>query len=182
MNPDGAGQTAAEVLETLSAKELAEVFWLYGEERHSRRIAAKIKETRQKGVPVKTTGELAALIREVLPAPAQRKMGTHPARRVFQALRIYVNDELNELEAGLASARRLSEPGTLVIVVSYHSLEDRIVKHTFRSWDQEEGEGIVLTRRPLLPSEEEIEKNFKARSAKLRAFRFAARDPARRSK
>jgi 16S rRNA (cytosine1402-N4)-methyltransferase len=108
-------------------------------------------------------------------------MGTHPARRVFQALRIYVNDELNELEAGLASAKRLSGPGTLVAVVAYHSLEDRIVKHTFRQWDREEKRGTVLTKHPLLPETEEIEKNFKARSAKLRAFRFAAEDSARKS-
>ncbi|MDR2175014.1 MAG: 16S rRNA (cytosine(1402)-N(4))-methyltransferase RsmH [Synergistaceae bacterium] len=181
MDP-GTGRTAAEVLETLSAQDMAEVFWLYGEERHSRRIAERIEENRRKGLSVRTTGDLTALIRGVLPAPVQRKMGTHPARRVFQALRIYVNDELNELEAGLASARRLSEPGTLVIAVSYHSLEDRIVKHTFRAWEREEREGFVLTGHPLLPSAEEIEKNFKARSAKLRAFRFAAKGSARRSR
>ncbi|MDR1649129.1 MAG: 16S rRNA (cytosine(1402)-N(4))-methyltransferase RsmH [Synergistaceae bacterium] len=180
MNPDGPGRTAAEVLETFSAEELAEIFWVYGEERHSRRIAAKIEENRRKGLFVRTTGGLAALIREVLPAPVQRKMGTHPARRVFQALRIYVNDELGELEAGLASAKNLSGPGTLVIAVSYHSLEDRIVKHTFRNWEREEKEGVVLTRHPLLPPAEEIEKNFKARSAKLRAFRFGGEDFARK--
>jgi 16S rRNA (cytosine1402-N4)-methyltransferase len=182
MNPDGQGRTAAEVLETFSAKELEEIFWVYGEERHSRRIAAKIEENRQKGVFVRTTGGLTALIREILPAPVQRKMGTHPARRIFQALRIYVNDELGELEAGLASAKKLSGPGTLVIAVSYHSLEDRIVKHTFRHWEREEKEGVVLTRHPLLPSAEETEKNFKARSAKLRAFRFAAEDFARKDR
>jgi 16S rRNA (cytosine1402-N4)-methyltransferase len=175
MDPDGPGRTAAELLEILSAKEMAEVFWLYGEERHSRRIAEKIEENRQKGLFLRTTGELTALIRSVLPAPVQRKMGTHPARRVFQALRICVNDELDELTSGLASAKKLSEPGTLVIAVSYHSLEDRIVKHTFRAWEKEEREGFVLTRHPLLPSAEETEKNFKARSAKLRAFRFAAK-------
>jgi 16S rRNA (cytosine1402-N4)-methyltransferase len=180
MNPDGSGQTAEEVLESLSSKELAEVFWLYGEERHARRIAARVEENRQKGVFARTTGDLVALIRDVLPAPAQRKMGTHPARRVFQALRIYVNDELGELEAGLEAAKRLSKPGTIVIVVSYHSLEDRIVKYTFRHWEREEKEGVVLTKHPLLPSEEEIEKNFKARSAKLRAFQFAATERGRR--
>jgi 16S rRNA (cytosine1402-N4)-methyltransferase len=182
MDPDGPGRTAAEVLEIFSPKDLAEIFWLYGEERHSRRIAAKIEENRQKGLFVRTTGDLVALIRDVLPAPAQRKMGTHPARRVFQALRIYVNDELEELEAGLASAKRLSGPGTLVIAVSYHSLEDRIVKHTFRNWEKEEKRGAVLTKHPLLPSAEEIERNFKARSAKLRAFRFTTEDSAPGSK
>jgi 16S rRNA (cytosine1402-N4)-methyltransferase len=182
MDPDSSAPTAAEILESLSSKELAEIFQIYGEERHARRIAAKIEENRQRGFPVRTTGELTALIRDVLPAPVQRKMGTHPARRVFQALRIYVNDELGELESGLASARRLSGPGTLVIAVSYHSLEDRIVKHTFRDWERERKEGYVLTRHPLLPSAEEIEKNFKARSAKLRAFRFGAKNSTRKGK
>ncbi|MDR2528918.1 MAG: 16S rRNA (cytosine(1402)-N(4))-methyltransferase RsmH [Synergistaceae bacterium] len=166
------GTTAAELLAGLSAEELAEIFWLYGEERHSRRIAAGIAERRKWKGPPRTTGELAGLIREILPAPAQRKMGGHPARRVFQALRIYVNDEIGELEAGLASAARLASPRGTVAVVSYHSLEDRIVKHTFRAWEKEKG-GEALTRRPILPSPEEIEANFKARSAKLRVFRFS---------
>ncbi|MDR1977351.1 MAG: 16S rRNA (cytosine(1402)-N(4))-methyltransferase RsmH [Synergistaceae bacterium] len=175
MNPDGSAQTATEVLERLSAGELAKIFWRYGEERYSRQIAARIEETRKRGSPLKTTGELVALIRDVLPAPAQRKMGTHPARRVFQALRIYVNEELEELETGLASVRRLSSPEAVVIVVSYHSLEDRIVKHTFRTWETEEKRGTVLTKHPVCAEFEEIEKNFKARSAKLRGFRFSAK-------
>jgi 16S rRNA (cytosine1402-N4)-methyltransferase len=101
-------------------------------------------------------------------------MGTHPARRVFQALRVYVNDELGELKKGLESVKKLSSPEAVAAVVSYHSLEDRIVKHTFRAWEKEEKRGFVLTKRPLLPDLEEVEANFKARSAKLRAFRFAA--------
>jgi 16S rRNA (cytosine1402-N4)-methyltransferase len=171
MDPEG-NTAAADVLESLSAADLAKVFWTYGEERYSRRIAAKIEERRKKGISPKTTGELVSLIREVLPAPVQRKMGTHPARRVFQALRIYVNDELKELERGLSAVENLSSPEALVIVVSYHSLEDRIVKYKFRAWEREEKKGTVLTKHPALPDDEETERNFKARSAKLRAFRF----------
>ena len=175
MNPDGGALTAAEVLERLSANELAKIFWMYGEERYARLIAAKIEENRKRGGSLRTTAELVALIRDVLPAPAQRKMGTHPARRIFQALRVYVNEELEELEAGLASVKKFSTRGGVVAVVSYHSLEDRIVKHTFRTWEREEKIGIVLTKHPVLPTPEEIEKNFKARSAKLRAFRFSVK-------
>jgi 16S rRNA (cytosine1402-N4)-methyltransferase len=175
MDPEGDAPTAAEVLDRLSAKELAEIFWVYGEERYSRQIAAGIEEHRKRGKSLQTTGEFVELIREILPAPVQRKMGTHPARRVFQSLRIYVNDELGELKKGLASAKKFSLPGALVAVVSYHSLEDRIVKHTFRGWDKEEKKGIVLTKHPVLPDPEEIEENFKARSAKLRVFQFATK-------
>jgi len=174
MDPQGGGsnKTAAEVIDALSAAELAEIFWVYGEERFSRQIARGIEERRKRVGPLKTTGELVELIREVLPAPVQRKMGGHPARRVFQALRIYVNDELEELEAALASIRDISSPGAMVAIVSYHSLEDRVVKHTFRAWEKEEKRGDVLTKHPVLPNSEEIERNYKARSAKLRVFRF----------
>jgi 16S rRNA (cytosine1402-N4)-methyltransferase len=185
MDPDDPRGGAAEILNSLSEAELAEIFWLYGEERHSRRIASGIGEYRRKKGFLRTTGELVGIIRDVLPAPVQRKMGTHPARRVFQALRIYVNDELGELEAGLTSALRLLSPGGLVIAVSYHSLEDRAVKHTFRSWEKEGRQGTVLTKRPVLPEPGEVEKNFRARSAKLRAFRFspqAFRGKTRRTK
>ena len=175
MNPDGSAMPAAEVLRSLSAAELAKIFWVYGEERFSRQIAGKIEAHFKQGGFLNTTGELVDLIRKILPAPVQRKMGTHPARRVFQALRIYVNDELGELESGLASVKKLAAPGAVVIVVSYHSLEDRIVKHTFRTWDKEEKIGFVLTKHPVVPDEDEIERNFKARSAKLRAFRFSDR-------
>ncbi|MDR2180937.1 MAG: 16S rRNA (cytosine(1402)-N(4))-methyltransferase RsmH [Synergistaceae bacterium] len=173
MDLGGEGKTAAEVLKNLSGDELAKVFAIYGEERYARRIALKIEENRKRGGTLETTAELVALIRGVLPAPVQRKMGTHPARRVFQALRIYVNDELEELKAGLASVESLASSRAIVVVVSYHSLEDRIVKHTFRAWEAEEKKGIVLTKHPVCAEFEEIGKNFKARSAKLRAFRFS---------
>ncbi|MDR1873776.1 MAG: 16S rRNA (cytosine(1402)-N(4))-methyltransferase RsmH [Synergistaceae bacterium] len=172
MNPDGAAQSAADVLSGLSAAELEEIFRTYGEERHAKRIATKIEESRKRGRVPATTEELVALIRETLPAPVQRKMGTHPARRVFQALRIYVNDELGELKSGLKGVKTLANTKATVVVVSYHSLEDRIVKHTFRTWDREEKKGAVLTKHPLVPDSEETGRNFRARSAKLRTFRF----------
>jgi len=167
-----AGRTAADVVNNASVTDLADIFWLYGEEHFSRQIARGIEEHRKRGGIFETTGELVELIRNVLPAPVQRKMGTHPARRVFQALRIHVNNELDELETALASVKEIAAPGAIVVIVSYHSLEDRIVKHAFREWEKEKKWGIVLTRRPVLPDTEEIEKNHKARSAKLRAFRF----------
>lgn len=173
MNPEGSASTAAEVLRECDADELTKIFRLYGEERHARQIALKIEEKRRRGVFLSTTGELVDLIRETLPAPVQRKMGGHPARRIFQALRIYVNDELGELESALEATVRLASEDAAVVIVSYHSLEDRIVKHTFRRWEKEEGRGIVLTKHPVIPDPEETERNFKARSAKLRAFRFS---------
>lgn len=174
MDPDGSAPTAAEILHESTAEELARIFWTYGEERYARMIATGIKDRLQRGASLGSTAECVAMIRDLLPAPVQRKMGTHPARRVFQALRIYVNDELGELERGLASTVKLAAPGALALVVSYHSLEDRIVKHTFRRWEKEESRGRVLTRHPLLPEPEEVDRNYKARSAKLRAFRFAS--------
>ncbi|MBQ7266962.1 MAG: 16S rRNA (cytosine(1402)-N(4))-methyltransferase RsmH [Synergistaceae bacterium] len=166
MNPDDDSlPTAAEILRDLSADELSRVFSVYGEERYAKVIASAIKRRRS---PVTTTTELVDLIRETLPKPVQRKMGTHPARRIFQALRIYVNNETGELESLLKTLPIVNQ-NSLVIFVSYHSIEDRLVKHSFRQW-QADGKGKILTRHPLVPSENEIERNYKARSAKLRAF------------
>ena len=168
MNPDDNSlPTAAEVLRDLSADELNEIFRVYGEERYSKIIASAIKRRHS---PVTTTAELVELIRETLPKPVQRKMGTHPARRIFQALRIYVNNETGELESLLEALPEVSK-NSLVIFVSYHSIEDRLVKHSFKQW-QSDGKGKIITRHPLTPSQEEIERNYKARSAKLRAFSF----------
>ena len=169
MNPnDPDSLTAAEVLKAYNEKELAKIFWEYGEEKFSRQIAAAIKKF--KG-PLENTSDLVNLIRATLPQPVQRKMGTHPARRIFQALRIFVNDETQELENLLAALKKISSSknGALLIFVSYHSIEDRLVKNFFRS-GQAQDLGKILTRHPLTPSENEIEKNYKARSAKLRAF------------
>lgn len=165
----GGGLSAADIVNEFSEKEMTEIFFTYGEERFSRQIARGLVRIREKDGPFSTTTSLVEAIRKILPAPVQREMGGHPARRVFQALRIRVNEELSALTGGLREARAAASPGGLIAVVSYHSLEDRIVKHTFRDW-QKEDFGKVLTRRPLLPSEEEVEKNYKARSAKLRVF------------
>ena len=109
------------------------------------------------------------LIRRILPAPVQRKMGGHPARKIFQALRIAVNDEINALSEALDGAAELLNPGGKAIVISYHSLEDRMVKHRFRKWKEDEL-GEPVPRKAILPTEEEIERNYKSRSAKLRIF------------
>lgn len=165
MNPSGQDTTAADILRDSDENTLAKIFWDYGEEKYSRLLAHAIKHTSS---PAATTGELVNVIRSALPQPVQRKMGTHPARRVFQALRIYVNDEAHELEKLLLSLPKVSHDA-LIIFVSYHSLEDRLIKHTFRQW-QTDAKGKILTRHPILPSEAETAFNYKARSGKLRAF------------
>ena len=166
MNPDENSMTAAEVLRVTDEKTLAKIFWEYGEERYSRLIASAIKKSKS---PITTTAELVNLIRDTLPAPVQRKMGTHPARRIFQALRIYVNNETEELEKLLKALKICAKKNSLIIFVSYHSLEDRLVKKNFREW-QNENLGKILTKHPLIPSDEEIKSNYKSRSGKLRAF------------
>ena len=165
MNPSGSSMTAAELLSSSDEKTLTRIFQDYGEERFSRLIARAIKQHEH---PITTTGELVSVIRSALPQPVQRKMGTHPARRVFQALRIFINDETGELERLMQTLPALSH-NALIIFVSYHTLEDRLIKHTFKQW-QTDGKGKVLTRHPITPSEEETANNYKARSGKLRAF------------
>jgi 16S rRNA (cytosine1402-N4)-methyltransferase len=165
----GLGATAADLLREAGAGELVRIFRDYGEERHAFQIARAVVRARERGEAPATTGALVALIRDVLPAPVQRKMGGHPARRVFQALRIAVNSELDAIPKGLAGALAAVREGGVVIAISYHSLEDRIVKRAFREWERE-GRGRVITRRPTLPSDEESRENRRARSAKLRAF------------
>lgn len=165
MNPSGKDVTASELLQSTDEKTLAKIFWDYGEERYSRLIAKAIK---QSNIPITTTSELVNVIRSALPQPVQRKMGTHPARRIFQALRICVNNEMQELESLLASLPDVSE-NAIIIFVAYHSLEDRLIKHAFKKW-QSDSRGKILTRHPLVPSEDETANNYKARSAKLRAF------------
>ncbi|HCL79062.1 MAG TPA: 16S rRNA (cytosine(1402)-N(4))-methyltransferase RsmH [Synergistaceae bacterium] len=161
--------TAADLVNEGSEKDLADIFWKYGEERFSRPIARGIVRFRQRSGRIDRTSTLVEIIRSTLPAPVQRKMGGHPARRVFQALRIAVNDELEALTLGLRGAKALCRDGGSILAVSYHSLEDRIVKHLFREWQQAEL-GTVRTRRPITPSDEETVRNHKARSAKLRIF------------
>ncbi|HTU81708.1 MAG TPA: 16S rRNA (cytosine(1402)-N(4))-methyltransferase RsmH [Candidatus Acidoferrales bacterium] len=163
MNPQG-GRSAYDVLSTASERELADIFFHYGEERGARRIAHAIVERRSAGTLPKTTTEFAALVSGVLYRPGRRER-IHPATRVFQALRIVVNDELDALRLGLDSAiGRLRDAGR-VVAISFHSLEDRIVKQTFRSDERLE----VLTKKPIVPTEYEVSQNPRARSAKLRA-------------
>jgi 16S rRNA (cytosine1402-N4)-methyltransferase len=163
MRMSSAGPSAAELVNTLPEDELAALIYRYGEERHSRRIARAIARARGEA-PLTTTGQLADVVRRAYP-PSKRR--DHPARRTFQALRIAVNDELGALEAALDVVERVLEPDGRLVVISYHSLEDRIVKHTLRSSRALE----PLSKRPLTASPEEIARNPRARSAKLRAAR-----------
>lgn len=171
MNQSFGEATAADLLNNCGLRELTRIFREYGEERHAFRIAKGIVRARERGVLPETTAGLTALIRDILPAAVQRKMGTHPSRRIFQALRIAVNKEMDVLDEGLEAALAVASRGGVILVISYHSLEDRIVKRKFLRWACEE-RGDIVTKRPLIPSEEEIELNRSARSAKLRAFKI----------
>jgi 16S rRNA (cytosine1402-N4)-methyltransferase len=165
LDPAGA-VTAADLVARLSERELADVIYRYGEERFSRRIARRIVEERRKR-PITTTTELAELVRRCVP----RGGGIDPATRTFQALRVAVNDELGALERLLADLPRCLRPGGRAVLISFHSLEDRLVKQAFRNkdvWD-------TMTRKPVTASEEEVAANPRARSAKLRAARLVAR-------
>jgi 16S rRNA (cytosine1402-N4)-methyltransferase len=165
LNP-AEGEPASALLRRLSERGLADLLWRYGEERFSRRIARKIVETRRR-TPLETTEQLADLVRRCVPRPRGRRPGIDPATRVFQALRIAVNDELGALDRFLAVLPDCVRPGGRAVVISFHSLEDRRVKQSFR--DDERWE--VLTRKPLQAGEEEQRNNPRARSAKLRAAR-----------
>jgi 16S rRNA (cytosine1402-N4)-methyltransferase len=154
------GPTAAELLAELPEVELARIFYEYGEERFSRRIARRIVE-RRRSDPVETTTQLAELVRRAIPG---RRGGIDPATRVFQALRIAVNDELGILDNALSQMADWMAPGGRVAIISFHSLEDRRVKWAFRN----DARWQVLTRKPVQPTEAECESNPRARSAKLR--------------
>jgi 16S rRNA (cytosine1402-N4)-methyltransferase len=153
--------SAADLVNDLPENELADLIFEYGQERRSRRIAAAIVRERGRS-PIETTDRLAGV---VVGAVGRRPGGPHPARRTFQALRIAVNRELEELAASLPRAVGLLGPGGRVVVLSYHSLEDGIVKRAFRDDDRLH----VLTKKPLRPTPEEAARNPRARSAKLRA-------------
>jgi 16S rRNA (cytosine1402-N4)-methyltransferase len=180
MNPTE-GMTAADVINTTEEAELMRIFFQYGEERYSRRIARKIVAQRAES-PLTRTSELAELVRQAVPG-GHRPSKIHPATRIFQALRIYVNDELGQVERGVAAAISLLKPGGRLVVISFHSLEDRIVKHLFR----EKTQGCicpprlpvcqcnnqplvkVLTRKGIKAQAAEVEQNVRSRSAVLRA-------------
>ena len=180
MNSGNHTLTAAEVVNTYNEADLARILRVYGDERFAARIARKIVERRAKE-PIETTLQLVDVIKEGIPAAA-RRTGGHPARRTFQALRIEVNHELDVLDRGLRAAIRWANPGGRICVISYHSLEDRIVKHVFSELSQ----GCtcppdlpvcvcghvpivrVRTRRPLVASDEEVAANPRSRSALMR--------------
>jgi 16S rRNA (cytosine1402-N4)-methyltransferase len=166
------GPTAADVLRDVEEGELADVIFQFGEERFSRRVARAIVAARRAG-PVTTTGRLAEIVRRAIPSRGRQRID--PATRTFQALRIWVNRELDGLDTFLENMVRLLSVGRRFAVISFHSLEDRIVKHTFRALVGGSGGGLrLLTKRPVQPSDAEIARNPRSRSAKLRAIeRFA---------
>ena len=170
--------SAYELVNQASQEELTRIIWEYGEERWAKRIAAFIVKHR----PLETTGQLVEVIKKAIPAAARRG-GPHPARRTFQALRIAVNQELSLLEQALRNAVDVLKPGGRLCVITFHSLEDRIVKNTFRSLKDpcicppeapvctcgRTPVVKIITRKPVVPSQEELDSNARARSAKLRA-------------
>ena len=172
--------SAYDVINDWPYEKLVKIFFRYGEEKFSKQIARKIEAARE-SKPIETTGELVELIKDAIPAPARRK-GGHPAKRVFQAVRIAVNDELGVFEKSLEQAIDLLAVGGRISVITFHSLEDRICKVTLKKASETPplppGLPIIpeeyqpklklVTRKPILPSEEELEFNNRARSAKLR--------------
>lgn len=161
------GRTAADLIREMPERELADVIYQFGEERYSRRIARAIVEARTQSV-IGTTRELAAVVERAVPA-SYRHGRIHCATRTFQALRIAVNRELDVLEPALRDAVAMVAPGGRVCAVSFHSLEDRIVKHTFRALANGSDAAVrVLTKKPVIASESERDHNPRSRSAKLR--------------
>jgi 16S rRNA (cytosine1402-N4)-methyltransferase len=161
------GGSAAELINSATEEEIADILYTYGEERFARGIARAIVRQR-KVAPILTTDDLVAVVNEGTPSWYQHKK-LHPATKTFQALRIAVNDELGALKDGLTSAIDHLSKGGRIAVITFHSIEDRIVKQMFRE-AAEEGRGVVVTKKPLLPSREEVLRNPRARSAKLRIF------------
>lgn len=161
-------------------EKLVKIFFQYGEEKFSKQIARQIELARKKA-PIETTGELVEIIKEAIPAPARRK-GGHPAKRIFQAIRIAVNDELHVFEKSLEASIDMLNIGGRISVITFHSLEDRICKSTFKKYSESPSlpKGLpvipdeylpvlkLVTRKPISPSEEELKNNNRARSAKLR--------------
>lgn len=172
--------TAYKIVNEWKYEKLVSIFFQYGEERFSKQIARKIEQTRQRK-KIETTGELVDIIKDAIPAPARRK-GGHPAKRVFQAIRIAVNDELTVFEAALKVGIDVLDISGRMAVITFHSLEDRICKTVFKQASEgpELPRGLpvvpefarpalkVITRKPIIPTDDEIENNRRARSAKLR--------------
>lgn len=182
MDPGTQTLTAAEVINTYNEADLTRILRAYGEERWASRIAQFVVR-RRAHAPIETTGELVEVIKQAIPASQRREGGHHPARRTFQALRIEVNHELDALESGLEAAIRWLNPGGRIAVISYHSLEDRIVKDVFKKRSQGCtcppdipvcvcGNVPVIRlgeRKPRVPDPQEVEANPRSRSAKLRS-------------
>lgn len=181
MRMDQNARTSAyDVVNGWTYEELVKIFFRYGEEKFSKQVARKIEAAREIQ-PIRTTGELVELIKDAIPAPARRK-GGHPAKRIFQAIRIAVNDELKVFEEAIGQAVEMIKPGGRVSVITFHSLEDRICKTAFKQAaslpelppnlpvipDEFKPKVKLITRKPITPSEEELEENNRARSAKLR--------------
>lgn len=171
--------SAADWLNGAREDEIADVLWRYGEERHSRRIAKRIVEARRRA-PLSTTRELAEVVRLAVRGPRQR---IDPATRTFQAVRMHVNDELGEIERGLAAAMSAVRTGGRLLVIAFHSIEDRLVKRTFRDRDRERRAGEIddggrqfrlVTRKPVMVSDDERRSNPRARSARLRVLERVA--------
>jgi 16S rRNA (cytosine1402-N4)-methyltransferase len=158
------GPTAADLVNAARETELADVIFRYGEDRQSRRIARAIVASR----PVTTTGALAAIVRRAIPGRGWQRID--PATRTFQAFRIWVNGELEDLDTFVKTAARHLAPAARLCVISFHSLEDRIVKHTMRGLASEENKLQILTKKPIVPDEVEVGRNPRSRSAKLRAI------------
>ena len=187
MRMEQSGVSAAEIVNAADVSVLADIFFQYGEERRSRALARAVVDARALA-PIKTTSALASIIEGA--SPAKRPGQPHPATRVFQALRIAVNDELGELARGLAAAERMLVEGGVLAVVTFHSLEDRVVKRFFQSRSKHGGAGVsryapdaadstqpsfeMLTRKAVTAGDEELSRNPRARSAKLRSVRRTA--------
>jgi len=163
MNPMS-GETAEQVVNHLDERELADVIYEFGEERRSRRIARAIVRSR----PIRTTKQLVEVISAAARSMNRKHERIHPATRAFQALRIFVNHELDDLKALLEAAPRVLKPGGRLVVISFHSLEDRIVKDAIRE-GAKQGLYRLLTKKPVTATEEEVDRNPRSRSAKMRA-------------
>lgn len=169
MSPAHQQVTAEQVVNRSSEEKLCEIFWQLGQESNAKKIVAAIIEARQKR-SIRTTRELAVLIEKVSPRQG-RSSKIHPATKVFQALRIYVNHELNNITGFLSGAMQVLKPNGLLLCISFHSLEDRIVKQFFKE-KADEGKLEIITKRVVVPTAEEIAQNPSSRSAKLRVARF----------
>jgi 16S rRNA (cytosine1402-N4)-methyltransferase len=161
------GPTVADLVATMDEESLANVIFQYGEERYSRRIARAIVTARETDA-IRTTGALAQIVRRAIPRRGYQRID--PATRTFQALRIWVNRELENLDRFLQDAARRLLGGARLAVITFHSLEDRIVKHAFRALERSEAALRILTKRPTVPGDDEVDHNPRARSAKLRAI------------